>query len=37
VLLARFYAEQVLPRASAYGVAVRAGSGTVMALSAEQF
>jgi alkylation response protein AidB-like acyl-CoA dehydrogenase len=37
VLLARFYAEHVLPRASAYGVAVRAGSGTVMALSAEQF
>jgi len=37
VLLARFYAEQVLPRASAYGVAVRAGSATVMALTAEQF
>jgi hypothetical protein len=37
VLLARFYAEQVLPRAAAYGVAVRAGSATVMALTAEQF
>jgi alkylation response protein AidB-like acyl-CoA dehydrogenase len=37
VLLARFYAEHVLPRAPAYGVAVRAGSGTVMALTAEQF
>jgi 3-(methylthio)propanoyl-CoA dehydrogenase len=37
VLLARFYAEHVLPKAPAYGVAVRAGSGTVMALTAEQF
>jgi hypothetical protein len=37
VLMARFYAEQVLPRALAYGVAVRAGSSSIMALTADQF
>jgi 3-(methylthio)propanoyl-CoA dehydrogenase len=37
VLMARFYAEHVLPRALAYGVAVRAGSSSIMALSADQF
>jgi 3-(methylthio)propanoyl-CoA dehydrogenase len=37
VLLARFYAEHVLPRALAYSVAVRSGSGSIMALAAEQF
>jgi len=37
VLLAKFYAEQVMPRAFAHGAAVRAGSGTIMALSAENF
>ena len=37
VLMARFYAEHVMPRAMAYGAAVRAGSGTIMALAADQF
>jgi hypothetical protein len=37
VLMARFYAEHVLPRALAYGVAVRAGSSSIMALTADQF
>ena len=37
VVLARFYAEQILPRALVHGAAVRAGSATVMALAAEQF
>jgi hypothetical protein len=37
VLLARFYAEHVLPRVLAYGVAVRAGSSSIMALTADQF
>jgi len=37
VLLARFYAEHVLPRVVPYSAAVRAGSGTIMALAAEQF
>jgi alkylation response protein AidB-like acyl-CoA dehydrogenase len=37
VLMARFYAEHVMPRALAYGVAVRAGSGDIMALTVEQF
>jgi hypothetical protein len=37
IVLARFYAEQILPRALAHGAAVRAGSVTVMALAAEQF
>ena len=37
IVLARFYAEQILPRALTHGAAVRAGSATVMALSAEQF
>ena len=37
VLMARFYAEQVLPRVLAHGVAVRAGSSSIMALTADQF
>jgi 3-(methylthio)propanoyl-CoA dehydrogenase len=37
VLLAKFHAEQVMPRAFAHGAAVRAGSGTIMALGAENF
>ena len=37
VLMARFYAEHVLPRVLAYGVAVRAGSSSIMALTADQF
>jgi len=37
VLMAKFYAEHVMPRAIAYGAAVRAGSGTIMALAADQF
>lgn len=37
VLMARFYAEHVMPRALAYGTAVRAGSSTIMALAADQF
>jgi hypothetical protein len=37
VLMARFYAEHVLPRALAYGTAVRAPTATVMALTADQF
>jgi alkylation response protein AidB-like acyl-CoA dehydrogenase len=37
VLMARFYAEHVLPRTVAYGAAVRATTGTVMALAADQF
>ena len=37
VVMARFYAEQILPRSAAYGAAVRAGSGSIMALSAENF
>jgi alkylation response protein AidB-like acyl-CoA dehydrogenase len=37
VLLARFYAEHVMARAVVYGTAVRAGSGTIMALAADQF
>jgi alkylation response protein AidB-like acyl-CoA dehydrogenase len=37
VLMARFYAEQVMPRAFAHGAAVRAGSSTIMALAAENY
>jgi hypothetical protein len=37
VVLARFYAEHVLPRALAYGVAVRASTAPLMALAAEEF
>ncbi len=37
VLLARFYSEHVLPRVLAYGVAVRAGSSSLMTLTADQF
>jgi acyl-CoA dehydrogenase len=37
LVLARFYAEHVLPRAAAYGATIRAGSASVMALTPEQF
>jgi len=37
VVMAKFYAEQVLPRALAHGSAVRAGSRTIMALSADNY
>ena len=37
VLMARFYAEQVMPRVFAHGAAVRAGSRTIMALAAENY
>jgi hypothetical protein len=37
VVLAKFYAEHVLPRCTAYAAAVRAGSGSTMALAAENF
>jgi hypothetical protein len=37
VVMARFYAEQVLPRCTGYAAAIRAGSGSMMALSAEHF
>jgi alkylation response protein AidB-like acyl-CoA dehydrogenase len=37
LVLATFYAEHVMPRALAYGAAVRAGTGTLMALTADQF
>ncbi|MGB5103360.1 MAG: acyl-CoA dehydrogenase, partial [Steroidobacteraceae bacterium] len=30
VVMAKFYAEQVLPRCAAYGAAIRAGSGSIM-------
>jgi hypothetical protein len=35
--MARFYAEQILPRCSAYAAAIRAGSGSTMALAADAF
>jgi len=37
VVMARFYAEHVLPRCSAHAAAVRAGSASTMALAAENF
>ncbi len=37
MVMAKFYAEQVLPRCAAYGAAIRAGSGSIMALAAENF
>ena len=37
LVLARFYAEQLMPRALVHGAALRAGSATLMALPAEQF
>jgi hypothetical protein len=37
IVLARFYAEQILTRAPMHGAALRAGSATLMALAAEQF
>jgi alkylation response protein AidB-like acyl-CoA dehydrogenase len=37
IVMARFYAEQILPRCTAYAAAIRAGSGSTMALSAEHF
>ncbi len=35
--MAKFYAEHVLPRCTGYAAAVRAGSGSTMALAAENF
>jgi len=37
VVMAKFYAEHVLPRCTAHAAAVRAGSASTMALAAEQF
>jgi alkylation response protein AidB-like acyl-CoA dehydrogenase len=37
VVMARFYAEHVLPRCTAHAAAVRAGSASTMALAAENF
>ena len=37
VLLAKFYAEQVMPRALAHGAAMRTGSASIMALSVDNF
>ncbi len=37
VVMARFYAEQVLPRCTAYAAAIRAGSRSTMALAADAF
>lgn len=37
VVLAKYYAEHVLPRCFAHGAAIRAGSRTLMTLAAEQF
>jgi len=37
VLMAKFYAEQVMPRAFAHGAAVRTGSRSIMALAVENF
>jgi hypothetical protein len=37
IVMARFYAEHVLPRCTAYAGAVQAGSATKMALAAENF
>jgi alkylation response protein AidB-like acyl-CoA dehydrogenase len=37
VVMAKFYAEHVLPRSTAYAASIRAGSGSTMALAAEHF
>jgi alkylation response protein AidB-like acyl-CoA dehydrogenase len=37
VVMAKFYAEHVMPRNHAYGATVRAGSASIMALAAENF
>ncbi len=37
VVMAQFYAEHVLPRCAAHAAAVRAGSGSTMALAADHF
>jgi acyl-CoA dehydrogenase len=37
IVLARFYAEHVLPRCTAYAATVQAGSASTMALAAENF
>jgi acyl-CoA dehydrogenase len=37
VVMAKFYAEHVLPRCSAHAAVVRAGSGSTMALAADHF
>jgi len=36
-VMAKFYAEHVLPRCTAYAAAVQAGSASKMALAAEHF
>jgi alkylation response protein AidB-like acyl-CoA dehydrogenase len=37
VVMARFYAEQILPRCSGYAAAIRSGSGSTMSLAADAF
>ena len=37
VVMAKFYAEHVMPRNQAYAATVRAGSASIMALAAEDF
>ena len=37
VVMAKFYAEHVMPRCSAHAAVVRAGSGSTMALAADHF
>jgi hypothetical protein len=37
IVTARFYAEQILPKAAALLAAIENGGGTVMALAEEQF
>jgi alkylation response protein AidB-like acyl-CoA dehydrogenase len=37
IVMAQFYAEHLLPRCTGYAASVRAGSGSVMKLTADQF
>jgi len=37
VVMARFYAEQVLPRCTGYAAAIQSGSRSTMALAADAF
>jgi alkylation response protein AidB-like acyl-CoA dehydrogenase len=37
IVMARFYAEHVLPRCTGYAATVQAGSGSIMALAADAF
>ena len=37
ITVAGFYAAQILPRSTAYGVAVRSGAKDIMAMPAEAF